>query len=91
MGRSAGAGSPAWFRCAVARDTTRRDDRSEHLVTLTGREKPYEAKRRHTLGVRSTYISREYRCECGHVGWSAHVDLARLAGDSRERELVRPA
>jgi hypothetical protein len=47
----------------------------DHHVTLTGRERPY--RRKGVMGSRSTHVSREYRCSCGHVGWSNHVDLAR--------------
>lgn len=79
MGRSAGAGSPVWFRCHACRSTLvyERDE----TVTLTGRTKPYPQRAHHTLGARSTRTSYEYRCSCGHVGWSNHVDLARMAGD----------
>jgi hypothetical protein len=49
----------------------------DHHVELTGRERPYHRKRHTVKGSRSTEISREYRCSCGHVGWSNHVDLAR--------------
>ncbi len=31
------------------------------------------------MGSRSTFVAREYRCSCGHVGWSNHTDLARAA------------
>lgn len=77
MSRSAGTGSPAWFTCTV--DRQERFTRS-HQVELTGRERPYQPKRGTAIGTRSTFVAREYRCTCGHVGWSNHVDLARLAG-----------
>lgn len=84
MGQSAGAGSPVWFRCAQARREGRYGQ--EHNVELTGRSKPYRASKGHALGTRSSYKTREYRCSCGHVGWSNHVDLADMAGeDRRER------
>ena len=82
MGRSAGTGSPVWFRCFEDRSTIR-GGYGEHRIELTGRSKPYHAKKGHTLGTRSTYKTREYRCSCGHVGWSNHVDLARLAGEGK--------
>ena len=74
MGRSAGTGSPVWFRCAVARREGPGDDR-EHVVVRTGRERPYRTRRYQTLGYRSDNVTREYRCTCGHVGWSNHLDL----------------
>jgi hypothetical protein len=89
MGRSAGPGSPVYFRCKVERDTLTSRGGDRHVVELTGRERPYSPSR--TLGTRSTYISREYRClSCGHVGWSNHVDLAHLAGAGRYDSIDRP-
>jgi len=83
MGRSAGTGSPVTFICPVARrnralwsgvDAGRLPDGHDRVV-LTGRTKP--SPRQRAVGLRSDSISREYRCECGHVGWSNHVDLRR--------------
>ena len=70
MSRSAGPGSPLAFRCARCRLR-----RVEGVVGRTGRERPYRAPRGSCLGIRSTLVSREYRCSCGHLGWSNHVDL----------------
>lgn len=84
MGQSAGAGSPVWFRCHRERDSLRRSGLDEHVITLTGRERPYRAKKYQALGVRSDRVAREYVCSCGHTGWSNHIDLARLAGAPRE-------
>jgi hypothetical protein len=78
MGLSAGPGSPVFFRCTVAR---RRRERRGHDVTLTGRVKPYKAGSYSAMGTRSTSTAREYRCTCGYVGWSNHVDLERLANN----------
>lgn len=86
MGQSAGAGSPVWFRCH--RDRMGDYHGPGSRVELTGREKPYPHRRGHALGSRSTRTLREYRCTCGHVGWSNHVDLAELAGVPRS-ELQR--
>lgn len=80
--KSAGAGSPVFFRCPGARyealwSLYRDEDMRQHDVVLTGRTKPYKPPR--ALGSRSTFVSREYECQaCGHVGWSNHVDLERL-------------
>jgi hypothetical protein len=45
-------------------------------VELTGRRKPFPI-----CGIRHGMINRQYRClDCGHVGWSRHIDLERLEG-----------
>lgn len=75
--RGSGTGSPVWFRCA----NERRRIGVDHEIELTGRQRPYHPAR--AIGSRSTFVSREYACSCGHVGWSNHVDLARLAGEPR--------
>ena len=83
MSMSAGAGSPVWFVCWRGRQTWKWEDKMRHVrmfdnITLTGRTRPYKSPKGSALGVRSTLTSREYRCECGHVGWSNHVDLERM-------------
>lgn len=82
MSRSAGTGSPTWFACYQARkiwyfdDVTRTvRERKGHRVTLTGRTKPNPSRRRNG---RVSDLLREYRCSCGHVGWSSHCDLERM-------------
>jgi hypothetical protein len=68
--------TPNWFRCYVERRESRRWRPSvEHRVALTGRTRTRKTSRGHSG--RSTLVVREYRCSCGHVGWSNHVDLAR--------------
>jgi hypothetical protein len=64
MGLSAGTGSPVWFRCYRAR---REHVGRGHVVTLTGRSKPYRPSVGHALGTRSTDKQREYECSCGYV------------------------
>ncbi len=78
MSRSAGTGSPVWFVCGAARKEWPRPSgwNREHDVTLTGRRRRYKPPR--SMGLRSTFTSREYRCSCGHVGWSNHIDLERM-------------
>lgn len=81
--------TPYFFECHEARKiyygtrsstgdpvTRTRIERAQHRVTLTGRTKP----RRHPRGggFRSSDVQREYRCSCGHVGWSSHIDLERM-------------
>lgn len=79
MGRASGAGSPVHFACPVARrnrNLTTWSLPEGHDVTLTGRTKPYTPPR--AIGSRSTFTSREFRCTCGHVGWSNHAALERM-------------
>lgn len=79
----AGTGQPVAFVCPVARRN--RDTRTWSLppghdrIRLTGRTKPNPGS---SVGQRMLTTSSEYRCECGHVGWSAHVDLPRRAARS---------
>ena len=48
-------------------------------VDLTGRVKSVPPGRG---GMRVCFTRYEYKCRgCGHVGWSRHIDLARLADD----------
>lgn len=82
MSRSFGTGSPVWFRCTKCRSTLNPDRRAGDItrVRLTGRERPRRRSKHHPIGSRSTHVAREYEClDCGHVGWSTHVDLARKA------------
>jgi hypothetical protein len=80
MSRSFGAGSPVWFKCPFARSKARRS--SIHTdggrnYQLTGRRL---AKRcAGAVGLRSdSLFVYEFKClDCGHVGWSRHVTLAR--------------
>lgn len=70
-GTNAGTGRPMWFRCAKCRRERRRGGGALQ-VQLTGRERP---KNDGNAGYRSDTVEREYRCPCGHVGWSRHTDL----------------
>lgn len=79
MGSNNGTGQPNWFRCSKCRTTLRSRD-GGWRATLTGRKRPHRGK----VGARITFVDREYTCDtCGHVGWSAHIDLCRQAGDNR--------
>lgn len=84
-----GTGYPNWFMCAKAREIwygprssaegaarTGRE-RAEHRVELTGRTKPTRATGKGHP--RKSWTTFEYRCSCGHVGWSSHKDLERKA------------
>lgn len=80
MGRSSGTGNPIWFRCPVFRAMDWRTrtgaDLARHVITLTGRTK--RRPNPNKGNPRKPDVSREYRCSCGHVGWSCHKDLERL-------------
>lgn len=55
-------------------------DRS-HVVTRTGRTKPNPSRRR---GPRTLGQSWEYKCSCGHVGWTTHSDIILARFDPKE-------
>lgn len=76
MGRSAGTGSPLWFMCPKLRAIYPRMHWhwDQHKTTPTGRHKAGPKKR--TGSIRRIGRALEFRCACGHVGWSTHVDLA---------------
>jgi hypothetical protein len=83
MGQSAGAGSPVWFMCYRERQSRGIRDYLpggwvRHRIKLTGRTRPYKPPKGSARGTRSTGLSREYECSCGHVGWSNHMDLERM-------------
>lgn len=79
-------GQPRLFGCPRCRkDWFLNGERHEsHLnrggiqdVDLTGRTKPVTPGK---SGLRSGLTRYEYKCRgCGHVGWSRHTSLARLA------------
>ena len=72
-GSNAGTGCPLTFRCTVERrERGRGRTGSLHRVQVTGNERPSSAKH----SARMDRVEREYRCSCGHHGWSRHIDLA---------------
>ena len=85
-----GTGYPIWFECAKARriwyGSRRQEDweaagrtareRAEHKTELTGRVRRTPHGRGHPRKSMTTF---EYRCSCGHVGWSCHKNLERKA------------
>jgi hypothetical protein len=72
VSRSFGTGSPVFFRCHSCRSTIRGGIDGEFV--LTGRVRP--SRFSGPVGSRSTFVTREYTCSCGHTGWSNHIDLA---------------
>lgn len=82
MSRGKLAGSPISFRCAKCRLWKNRTGPFAHWcgwhdrVRLTGKKRPYFPPQGSALGTRSDTVLREYVCtDCGHVGWSNHIDL----------------
>lgn len=76
-----GTGYPINFMCPKLRTIywrDRTDDRAARHqgVTLTGRVKRMKTGKGHP---RKSWTSFEYRCACGHAGWSSHKDLERIA------------
>lgn len=76
-GTNGGTGYPITLRCGRCR---RHDswlvggNRRGYKLTATGRTKPMPHK-----GIRQTNRKIEYRCdECGHVGWTQHIDAEGL-------------
>ena len=75
MGANNGTGIPMFFACAMARRERSSAGRERHVVELTGRSKVAARKG----GIRNAARSREYKCACGHIGWSRHIDLEHRA------------
>jgi hypothetical protein len=78
-GSNAGTGQPLHFFCVKCRKGRGWDGRQSNRrgwnVVRTGRTKPYNGG---NLGTRGLDTFHEYKCpDCGHVGWSRHVDIAR--------------
>lgn len=77
-GTNAGTGYPLTLRCAKCKSTWRREygAMATNLIA-TGRTKP--RGRNDKGGMRTTTRMIEYRClDCGHVGWTKHIDAERL-------------
>lgn len=73
MGANNGTGWPFNFFCAICRK--RPGWIPTYNVSRTGRTKPYKGGNR---GARGLNTFHEYACQdCGHVGWSRHVDVAK--------------
>ena len=56
----------------------------KHRQTRTGRTRPYRTSKYSALGGRSMLTAHEYRCDCGHVGWSAHTGVLQRPVDELE-------
>ena len=80
MSRSFGAGSPVWFKCPVARSTTRRlgiHRKGGRNYQLTGQRRPKLCAGATGLRSDGRFVY-QFKClDCGHVGWSRHIEVAR--------------
>lgn len=76
MSESAGPGSPISFKCH--RERLGYGRLAGHTVVRTGLTRRYRPSRYSALGQRSMTTSHQYRCSCGHVGWSNHKDILRV-------------
>lgn len=75
-GTNAGTGQPLTLRCAKCKRSGRYEwSRSGGTdLVATGRVKAVAHR-----AVRQTNRKIEYKCrDCGHVGWTQHVDAERL-------------
>lgn len=82
-GTNAGTGRPLTFQCAICRRSRYcrglfMAHRCRHTQVRTGRTRPLTRQQQGRGGPRVLQHRVEYRCECGHVGWSRHVDVERL-------------
>lgn len=82
MGRSHGTGYPVVFACTMARRNRRvlpGDGQWSlppgHDVVRTGRTRKAPSPGKGSS--RKLPLSHEYRCACGHVGWTCHVGILK--------------
>lgn len=75
MSRSAGPGYPIFFRCRELASIWPRTsyDEKRHQTKLTGKVKPTPFNGKGNP--RKSWLTFQYECTCGHVGWSSHSDL----------------
>lgn len=77
-GTNAGTGRPLTFRCVKCRRGRRLNTGWPGRIALTGKTRGDVVS---TAFHRMCRGSFQYRClDCGHIGWSRHVDLQRIAG-----------
>ena len=72
-GTNAGTGQPLTLRCAKCR-LSRSTHRFREGLAATGRVRTVRHR-----SVRQTNRKIEYHClDCGHTGWTQHIDAERL-------------
>lgn len=81
VGTNAGTGYPLTLRCAKCKryrdyDNPQHADRGCQLAA-TGRIRPLTSQQfGHNSSGRALHYRAEYRClDCGHIGWSRHVQM----------------
>lgn len=80
--RGLGTGQPLMFRCAQQRRDRMWPDSYDatdhlHLVVRTGRTRGPGVEHEMPTYSRMMQTSHEYRCSCGHVGWTRHNGILR--------------
>jgi hypothetical protein len=88
-GANNGTGQPIAFRCwrcrrrSPAHRVWAKQYRYYHgrNVVVTGRTKDVGR-----ASIRMDLVSREYKCDCGYVGWSRHKDLAHWIYHGNKQE-----
>lgn len=87
-----GTGYPIAFVCPKARQNRvlwssperGRLPGGHNIVVRTGRTRPMP---RNGKGhPRKLWTSHEFRCECGHVGWTSHVDIVRYPAERGQHD-----
>lgn len=84
MSRSAGAGVPLTFQCSKCRANIgpRAPCRESDGTWLCSHEQYRSGRTKKVRGRQTTRLlpeAHEYTCDCGHVGWSRHAGVLRLA------------
>ena len=77
MGRGSGTGQPIWFMCSVQRRARVWPGAYPpgHDVVRTGRVRGNPTVGGYSRSLHGGTV--EYRCSCGHVGWTKHADILR--------------
>lgn len=81
MSMSQGTGQPHFLKCSKCRSTLRnkRSTRNGTNLVATGKTSDVYGRAASTGGSRVMRMRVQYRClDCGHIGWSRHVDAGRL-------------
>lgn len=83
-GKGAGTGQPIYFKCAAERRErssiyVQVADGIRHVVVRTGRTRGPGLDREvgTTAYGRMMLNAHEYRCSCGHIGWTKHHGILR--------------
>lgn len=73
-GTNAGTGQPLTLRCAKCKTYSWKGAARGTHLNATGATKPVTRR-----AARQTNRKIQYRCrDCGHVGWTQHIDAERL-------------